>query len=115
MLYKSADDFYNQITILKRLSREEEKECALKMKEGDENAYKILRDSYLPLLGSYLKRHMRNPSLDMIYHGIQVLESSILSFDFQADSPSPNCTFVHILSDRVRKMMVQYVANNSEI
>ena len=112
MLYTSADDFYKQISNLKRLSRKEEKELAKKMKDGDEDAKKALMDSYLPVLGSYLKRYARNPSLNMIYHGIQVLESSILTFDFQFDSPSPNCAFVHVLSDGVRKMILRFIADN---
>ena len=112
MLYKSADDFYNQITNLTRLSREDEKELAQKMKVGDEDAYKTLRDSYLPVRGSYLKRYAHTPSLSMIYCGIAVLNESISTFDFQFDSPSPNCAFVHVLSDRVRKMMVQFIADN---
>lgn len=109
MFYKSVDDFYQQISNLKRLSRKDEKELARKMKDRDEDAYKTLRDSYLPVLGSYLKRYTRTPSLDMIYKGIEVLEASIAAFDFLYDSPSPNVTFVHFLSDKVRRMMTRYI------
>ena len=112
MLYTSTEDFYNKAATIKRLSLEEEKELARKMKDGDEDAYKTLRDSYLPVLGSYLKRYTHTPSLSMIYRGITVLNESISTFDFQFDSPSPNCVFVHVLSDRIRRMMVQYIADN---
>ncbi len=41
MLYTSTDDFYKQISNLKRLSREQEKDLAQKMKLGDEGAKKL--------------------------------------------------------------------------
>ena len=112
MLYTSAEDFYNKVATIKRLSREEEKKLALKMvNEGDENAQKALVVGYLPVLAAYLKRYTRTPSLDMIYKGIEILETSIATFDFLYDSSSPNVTFVHFLSDKVRRMMTGYIAD----
>ena len=114
MLYKSAEDFYNKVATIKRLSREEEKELALKMvNEGDENAQKALVIGYLPVLAAYLKRYTCTPSLDMIYEGVEILETSIATFDFLYDSPSPNVTFVHFLSDKVRRMMTRYIADKA--
>lgn len=112
MLYASAEDFYNKVATIKRLSREEEKELARKMQDGNEDAKKLLFDSYLPVLASFLKRYTRNPSLDMVYKGMELLHTSIETFDFQYDSPSPNVTFVHFLSDKVRRMMTRYIADN---
>ena len=114
MLYTSAEDFYNKVATIKRLSREEEKELAKKMKDGDEDAKKKLMDSYLPVLAAYLTRYTHKPSLNMIYRGIEVLEKSMSIYDFQFDSPSPNANFVHFLSDRVRQMITRYIADENK-
>lgn len=111
MLYKSVDDFYHQITNLQRLNREDEKELAQKMKDGDDEARKVLTESYLPVLATFLKRYTRTPSLDMVYKGIQVLQSSIDSFDFLHDSPSPNVNFANYLGEKVRRMLTRYIAD----
>ena len=110
MLYTSAEDFYNKVATIKRLSREEEKELAQKIKEGDENALKALVVGYIPVLATYLKRYTRTPSLDMIYKGIEILETSISTFDFLSDSPSPNVTFSNYLGGKVRRMITKYIA-----
>lgn len=113
MLYTSTDDFYKQISNLKRLSREQEKDLAQKMKLGDEGAKKALMDGYLPVLGAYLKRYTHTPSLDMIYKGIEILKTSIETFDFLHDSPSPNSTFANYLADKVRRMITRYIADEN--
>ena len=111
MLYTSAEDFYNKAATIKRLSREEEKELAKKMKERHENAQKALVVGYLPVLAAYLKRYTRTPSLDMIYKGIEILETSIATFNFLYDSPSPNVNFANYLADKVCRMMTRYIAD----
>lgn len=117
MLYKSVDDFYRHIANLKianpkRLSREEEKEYAIRMKEGDEEAYQALIDSYLPVLGSYLKRYTHTPSLDMIYRGLEVLNTALRTYNFLHESTSPNVNFACYLSDKVRRTMTRYIATD---
>lgn len=112
MLYTCTEAFFDHVDQLKRagkLTREEEKELAQKMKDGDEEAKKALTESYLPFLAALLKRYARTPSLDMVYKGIQVLQTSIATFDFLHDSLSPNVTFVYFLSDKVRRAMTRYI------
>ena len=115
MLYVSAEDFYTQVANIKRLSREEEIELAKRMREGDQNAKKVLTDSYLPVLAAYIKRYANTPSLDLVYKGIEVLETSVEAFDFLYESPSPNLTFAYFLSDRVRKTVTRYIAESHSV
>ena len=83
MKYICAEDFFRQAASAKRLSREEEKEYALRMKAGDREAEQmILTESYLPVLAAYLKQHVRQPSLQLVYLGLQTLESAVSTFDF---------------------------------
>ena len=116
MLYTSTEDFFNHIDKLKKnrkLTREEEKELAQKMKNGDDEAKKALTEAYLPFLATLLKRYTSTPSLDMIYKGIQVLETSIATFDFFYDSLSPNVTFVNFLSNKIKQIMIRYIAEKT--
>ena len=107
MLYKCADDFFKYAANVKRISREEEKELGLKMKEGDEEAKETLITSYLPVLASYLKRNFREPSLAVIYSGLAVLSDSVQSFNFQIENP----TFTRFLGFEIRKMVTRFIAD----
>ena len=117
MLYTCVDDFFNHVEEIKKtqkpLSREEEKELAQKMKAGDYDAKKALTEAYLPILASFLKRYTRTPSLSMVYDGVMILETSINTFDFLHNNPSPNVTFVNFLSNKIRQMMIKYIADGS--
>lgn len=109
MLYISPEDFYNQIADFKKLSREAEIECAIKMHNGDAVAKEKLIDSYLPILGAFLKRWAieGKPSMKLIYQGILVLEDSIQSFDFEKDDPQ----FAQFLEKKIKIMITQYISN----
>ena len=108
MLYTSADEFFALAASAKRLSREEEKALGTRAKEGDAAALRVLTDSYLPVLASYLKRYTDTPSLHLIYLGVETLEEAVAAFDFQAENP----TFTRFLGDRVRRMMTRYIADS---
>lgn len=108
MLYKCADDFFKYAATVKRISREEEKELGLKMKEGDEEAKEALITSYLPVLASYLKRNSREPSLAFIYSGLVVLSDSVQNFNFQVENP----TFTKFLGYKIRRMVTRFIADN---
>ncbi len=108
MLYTCTEDFWRQAARARRLSREEEREYAARMQAGDVEAKRLLTESYLSVLGAYIKRwSSREPSLDIIYRGIAVLEDCIQSFDFQAD----NLSFTSFLGNNLRKMFVRYIAD----
>lgn len=109
MLYISPKDFYNQIAYFKKLSREAEIECAIKMHNGDTVAKEKLIDSYLPILGAFLKRWAieGKPPMKLIYQGILVLEDSIQSFDFEKNDPQ----FAQFLENKIKIMITQYISN----
>lgn len=107
MLYKHADDFFKHADgLIRDISREKEKEYALKMKQGDEDAKAALTENYLPVLAAYLKKYISQPSLQIIYMGIGVLDEAILSFDFQSDNPA----FTRFLETKIRSMIANYIA-----
>lgn len=108
MLYTCADDFFKHAAEMKQLTREEEKELASKMQQGDEDAKNSLINSYLPILASYIKRYTAQPSLQIIYLGIETLRTSIENYNFQFKNP----TFSKYLGNNIRQMMAKYIANS---
>lgn len=109
MLYKHADDFFKQAAAIKRLSREEEKECARKMKSGDESARQMIINSYLPLVASCAKRYFSgDTSLELIYRFLNILESSVDSFNFEND----NYSFMSHLSSRFRQEAARFIVDS---
>ena len=110
MIYKCADEFFRYAASVKRISREEEKELGLKMKEGDEEAKEALITGYIPVLASYIKRNFRGPSLELVYRGLVVLSDSVRDFDFQVENP----TFSRFLGVRINKMVTRYIADNPQ-
>lgn len=107
MVFISIDDFYEKVKACKVLTREEEKACALRMKEGDLEAREQMIQSYLPMVASRIKRvpsHMRN--LGMVLHCLQMLEKQVDQFDFQQEGE----TFTHRLSWGLRQAVTRYIA-----
>ena len=107
MIYKCAADFFKHAATIKTISREEEKELGLKMKEGAEEAKEALITGYLPVLASYLKRYTYESSLELVYRGLVVLSDAVQSFDFQVDNP----TFSRFLGFRIRNMVTRFIAD----
>ena len=54
MLFISVDDFFQKARNVARLSRSDEMELALAMKEGNTDARQAIINSYLPLVAGYL-------------------------------------------------------------
>ncbi len=108
MLFISVDDFFQKAHAVKRLSRVDEKSCALKMKDGDADARQEIINSYLPMVSSHIKRSPKKlQTLETIYACVRTLEKSVDKFDFQQDSE----TFTHHLSWRLRQCIVSSIAN----
>ena len=107
MLYLCANDFFKQAENAKRLSREEERKYASEMQAGNESARRILTDSYLPVLAAYLKRFSAEPSLELIYRGLETLDEAISHFNFEAERPP----FSKFLGDRLRQTVTRYIAD----
>lgn len=104
MLYISADDFFQKVRNITRLSRADEKDFALKMREGDAQARQAIVNSYLPMVASYVRRSPKElQTLETIYSCIQSLEKGVDSFNFLQDSE----TFVHHLSWRLRQCITR--------
>lgn len=110
MLYISPEEFYKQIATKTRLSKEEEIEYANNMRNGDVTAKEKLIDSYLPVLGAFLKRWATKgkPSMELIYRGIVVLEDSIQAFDFEKGK-----SFENFLARKIKELMMRYIVDGS--
>ena len=117
MLYTCAEDFFDHVDKIKsakKLTRADETELAKKMKEGDGTAKSKLTNAYLPTLAAYLIRYESEPSLELIYRGIETLDTAVSDFDFLRESQSPNASFTKFLSARVRQMITRYIADNQK-
>ena len=109
MLYTCSKDFFEETAKIKRLSREEEKKYGKKMQNGDEEAKRMLINSYLPVVASIIKRYTSNePSLEVIYRAINTLEEIITKYDFQQDN-----LFMNALSLSLRQIMTRYIAESN--
>lgn len=106
MIYISIDDFYEKAALCKVLSRQEEIECARKMKNGDIIAREELIQSYIPMMAGHIKHtkpHMQ--TLGLVLFCQQALENAVDSFDFLQDSEP----FSHRLSWALRQAVTKYM------
>ncbi|MBQ8816830.1 MAG: hypothetical protein IJZ84_06085 [Lachnospiraceae bacterium] len=109
MIFISIEDFYEKVSSFSKMSRQEEKECALQMKEGSTAARERLIQSYLPMVAAHIKHmpsHMQN--LGFVLYCQQALEKAVDSFNFLQDSE----TFSHRLSWYLRQADVKYIVNS---
>ena len=108
MLYISAQDFYEKTKDLHPLSREEEKQLARRMQDGDGDARQGLIDGYTPMVAAVCK-HMKPQyqSLELIYRCMSALEKAVDRFDFLQDSE----TFTHHLSWVLRQTTTRYMVD----
>ncbi len=107
MLFISVDDFYEKVAKLSRMSRQEEIECAIKMKDGDSLARERLIQSYLPMVASQIRWAPSDiRDLGLVLHCQLALEKAVDSFNFLQDSE----TFSHRLSWCLRQTVVKYLA-----
>ena len=107
MVYITVEDFYSHVANCTRLSRDEEKQCAQRMKNGDETARRQIVESYLPMVAGHIK-HTNNikNKLSLALYCISGLEKAVDSFDFMQDSES----FAHRLGWVLRQTTVAYIA-----
>ena len=92
-----------------RLSREQEKQCAFGMAQGDLDARQRLICSYLPQVADHIARAPKNiRTLNTVYSAIATLEQGVDSFNFQQDSER----FSHHLSWRLRQCMTNCIAEH---
>jgi len=78
MLFISIDDFFQKAFNMTRLSREDEKKAALKMKENDAAARQAIINSYLPMVAGYIQRWPKTlQTLDTVYRCILSLEQGV--------------------------------------
>lgn len=106
MPYISIDDFYEQVRSCSRMSREEERDCARQMKNGDPLARERLIRSYLPTVAARIRRapaHLQ--TLGLVLYCQQALERAVDTFDFFQDSEP----FLHRLSWALRQAVVRYM------
>ena len=106
MIYLSIDDFYEKVSKISRMTREEELECAKRMKEGDSSAREQLIESYLPFVAGHIKRRTSDlQSLGHVLYCIQALEKAVDNFNFFQEGE----TFAHRLSWYLRQADVKYI------
>lgn len=83
MVYIDIEDFFQKAAACKRLSRQEEIDCAIRMKAGDSDARERIIQSYLPIIAGHIKRlpeHMRTLGCALYFQA--ELEKAIDCFDF---------------------------------
>lgn len=103
-LFISVDDFFQKVRSVTRLSRADEKDLALKMKDGDAEARQAILNSYLPVVASYIRRSPKElQTLETIYSCVRSLEKGVDGFNFLQDSE----TFTHHLSWRLRQCITR--------
>ena len=109
MLYLSSQDFFDKASLCSRLSREEERECAILMQSGDLDARRKIINSYIPFVSSYVKRCFgKDPSLQLIYRCLQALECEVDKFDFLQDK----ATFARPLGWTLRREITRFIADS---
>lgn len=107
MLYTSSQDFFDKASECLRLSRDEEKQCAVSMKNGSAEARQRIIDNYIPFVAACVKKYMgKKASLQFIYGCLQRLEIMVDKFDFLQGSEA----FTHSLSLALRQEITKYIA-----
>ena len=106
MLYISVRDFLEKAADAPRITREEEKECARLMHEGDAASRERIIANYLPMTASYVRRApLEHRTLGLVYACLQALEKAVDSFNFLQEGE----TFTHRLSWVLRQTTMHYI------
>ena len=106
MLFVTIEDFCEKAAACRRLSRQEEKNCALQMKQGDKTARQKLIESYTPAISGHIGRldpHLRTWGLAV--YCLQALEKAVDRFNFLQDRDP----FSHYLSWALRQATARYI------
>ena len=108
MLFIGIEDFYEKVGGIERISREEEKELAAKMRNGDGEAREKLIRAYLPFVAAHIRRAPEPiRTLNTVYECIASLEKAVESFNFLQDSEP----FTHRLAWCMRQSITKCIAN----
>ena len=108
MLFLSVENFFQEAQNSPRLSRDEEIQLALQMKNGDTEARQRIIHSHYPLVASYIRRMPKDlQTLKVLYRFLQSLEAGVDSFNFQQDGEA----FLHHLSWRMRQCLTRCIAD----
>ena len=106
MLFVSIDDFFKKASECKILTRQEELEYAVAMKNGDTEARERLIQSYIPMVASHIKHAKPNmQTLGLVMYCMNALDKAVDSFNFVQESE----TFAHRLSWALRQAVVSYM------
>lgn len=106
MLFTCAEDFFNKVSKIKRLSRQEEKDLFVCMKAGDMTARGRIIENYLVIVAARIRRLPKDmQSLDLIYSCIQALERAVDQFNFLQESE----TFTHRLCSITQREFTRHI------
>lgn len=106
MVYVDIQDFFQKAAACKRLSRQEEIDCAIRMKTGEVAARVCIIESYLPIIAGHIKRLPKNfHTLGCALYFQAELEKAIDRFDFLQDSEP----FMHRISWISRQAVAKYL------
>lgn len=105
----TMEQFYALAEACECLTRQEEIECAQKMKDGDHDAKAKLIASYIPMVAGHIK-HMKPQfqTVKLVSDCMNALEKAVDSFNFLQESE----TFTHRLSWWLRETSTRYIAVN---
>ena len=108
MFFTCKDDFFKKMAKLKRISRQKERELAVLMKSGNDDARQKIVENYLLSVHARIKRFPEYmQSLEMIYRCVDALQKEVDKFDFWQE----NEAFEHRLSMIFRKVTTAYIAD----
>ena len=105
MVFYSIEDFYEKAQACLRMTRQEELDCAKKMKDGDAAAKARLMESYIPVVAGHIKHIKKQQTLGLVLYCMQALEKPVDSFNFFQESES----FSRHLSRWLRQATVDYL------
>lgn len=106
MIYIDIQDFFQKAAACKRLSRQEEIDCALRMKDGDSDARNCIIQSYLPIIAGHIKRlpeHMQTLGCALYFQA--ELEKAIDYFNFLQDREP----FLNRINRICRQAVIKYI------
>ena len=103
----TMEQFYALAESCECLTRQEEIECAQKMKDGDLDEKAKMIASYIPMMAGHIK-HMKPQfqTIELVSDCMKALEKAVDSYDFIQESE----TFTHRLSWWLRETSTRYIA-----
>ena len=108
MIFLSVEDFLAQVREIPRLSREEEKQLARRMAEGDTAAREALVRGYLYMAAAHIHRAPESiKTLRTVYACVDAVQKGVDRFHFLQEGES----FAHHLSWRLRQCITACIAD----